>query len=288
VKLSDPDFVRMFEQCLQMGQPLLLENVGEELDPILEPILLRQTFKSGGVISINFGDNIIEYSSDFRLYITTKHANPHYLPELSTKVTIINFMITFEGLKEQLLNLVVSKENASLDEERSKLIVQSYENKKKLKEIENNILDVLRSSQGNILDDEKAINILKQSQDLSQDIKDKQMIADETEKKLEEARKMYNPIAFHSSLLFFIIQKLSNVDVMYQYSLTWFIQLFLMSIENSEKSEFIDQRIDSLKDYFTYSIYSNVCRSLFEQHKMLFSFILVSKIQESEGLISSP
>jgi len=48
------------------------------------------------------------------------------------------------------------------------------------------------------------------------------------------------PIASHSSLLFFIIQKLSQVDVMYQYSLTWYISLFLMAIENSEKSEYIE------------------------------------------------
>ena len=84
---------------------------------------MKQTFKSAGVVSINFGDNIIEYSNDFRLYITTKYANPHYLPELSTKVTVINFMITFDGLKDYLLNLVVQKENAALDDERQKLII---------------------------------------------------------------------------------------------------------------------------------------------------------------------
>lgn len=68
---------------------------------------MKQTFKSGGVMNINLGDNIIEYCDTFKLFITTKYSNPHYLPELSTKVTVINFMITFEGLKEYLLNLVV-------------------------------------------------------------------------------------------------------------------------------------------------------------------------------------
>lgn len=104
--------------------------MGEDIDPILEPILLKQTFKSAGSLSINFGENVIEYSNDFRLYMTTKYSNPHYLPELSTKVTLINFMITFDGLKDYLLNLVVQKENAVLDEERQKLIMQSYENNK--------------------------------------------------------------------------------------------------------------------------------------------------------------
>ena len=86
-------------------------------------------------------------------------------------------MITFDGLKDYLLNLVVQKENAALDEERQKLIMQSYENNKQLKDIENKILDVLRTSQGNILDDEKAIDVLKQSQELSNHIKEKQEVA---------------------------------------------------------------------------------------------------------------
>ena len=64
----------------------------------------------GGVWCIKLGDNTIEYSSDFRLYITTKLRNPHYLPELSTKVTLLNFMITPEGLEDQLLGILVAKE----------------------------------------------------------------------------------------------------------------------------------------------------------------------------------
>lgn len=65
---------------------VLLENVGEELDPILEPLLLRQTFKQGGAMCIRLGDSTIEYAPDFRFYITTKLRNPHYLPETSVKV----------------------------------------------------------------------------------------------------------------------------------------------------------------------------------------------------------
>lgn len=88
---------------------MLLENVGEELDPALNPILLKQTYQKGASTFIKLGDQTIEYSSKFSFYITTKYRNPHYLPEISTKVTLINFMITYEGLNDQLLGILVKK-----------------------------------------------------------------------------------------------------------------------------------------------------------------------------------
>lgn len=59
---------------------------------------------------IRLGETIIEYSSDFKFFITTKLRNPHYMPELATKVSLLNFMITPEGLEDQLLGIVVAKE----------------------------------------------------------------------------------------------------------------------------------------------------------------------------------
>ncbi len=62
IKLSDTNYPRTLENAIQFGTPVLLENVGEELDPILQPILLKSTFKQQGVEYLRFGENIIEYS----------------------------------------------------------------------------------------------------------------------------------------------------------------------------------------------------------------------------------
>lgn len=45
IKLTDADYMRTLENSITFGNPVLLENVGEELDPSLEPLLLKQTFK---------------------------------------------------------------------------------------------------------------------------------------------------------------------------------------------------------------------------------------------------
>lgn len=126
---------------------------------------------------IRLGENIIEYSSDFRFYITTKLRNPHYLPEVATKVSLLNFMITPEGLEDQLLGIVVAKEKPDLEEERQALIITSANNKRQLKEIEDKILHTLSASEGNILEDETAIQILDSSKLLSDEIAKKQKVS---------------------------------------------------------------------------------------------------------------
>ena len=61
--------------------------------------------------------------------MTTKHANPHYHPKISVKVNLINFMITSEGLDDQLLSIAVAHERQELEEERNMLILQSAQYK---------------------------------------------------------------------------------------------------------------------------------------------------------------
>ena len=100
MKFSDNSYLKQLEASIRMGTPFLIENVGEELDPAIEPLLQKQIVVKGASMTLKLGDAIIEYAKEFKFYMTTKLRNPHYLPEVSTKVTLINFMITFEGLSD--------------------------------------------------------------------------------------------------------------------------------------------------------------------------------------------
>ena len=284
-KPTDGDFLRTLENSVNFGVPVLMENVMEDMDPSLEPLLLKQTFKQGGVLCIKLGVEVVEYSDQFRFYMTTKLPNPHYLPEVAVKVTLLNFMITPEGLNDQLLGIVVGQERPDLQEKKEKLILEGADNKAKLKAIEDEILHILSSSEGNILEDASAIEALKSSKIVGDDIKEKQAIAEATELDIDNVRNSYKPVAFSTQVLFFCIGTLANIEPVYQYSLQWFISLFITSIQKSERSKNVEERMASLDKHFLYNLYLNICRSLLEKDKIVFSFMLTVRIMQSKGLV---
>ena len=208
VKLTDRDFLRSLENAVRFGKPCLLENVGEELDPALEPILLKQTFKQAGSVVIKLGDSTIPYHDDFKLYITTKLPNPHYTPEVSTKVTLVNFTLSPSGLEDQMLALAVAEERPDLEEAKNQLIVSNARMRQELKEIEDKILEKLSNSEGSPVDDLDLIDTLEKSKAKSEEIKAKVAVAEQTEKDIDTTRSQYIPVAVRTQILFFCVTDL--------------------------------------------------------------------------------
>lgn len=75
-------------------------------------------------------------------------------------------------------------------------------------------------------------------------------------------------------MLFFCVMDMATIDPMYQYSLSYFVNLFLRSINDAPKSKDVPTRLELLKEHFSYFLFINVCRSLFDRHKLLFAFKL--------------
>uniref|UniRef100_I3MYF0 Dynein axonemal heavy chain 6 n=1 Tax=Ictidomys tridecemlineatus TaxID=43179 RepID=I3MYF0_ICTTR len=286
IKLTDSNFLRILENSIRLGLPVLLEELKETLDPSLEPILLKQTFISGGRVLIRLGDSDIDYDRNFRFYMTTKMPNPHYLPEVCIKVTIINFTVTKSGLEDQLLSDVVRLERPELEHQRVQLIVRINNDKNQLKSIEDKILRMLFTSEGNILDNEELIDALQDSKITSGAIKTRLKEAESTELMINAAREKYRPVATRGSVMYFVIASLSEIDPMYQYSLKYFKQLFNTTIETSVKTDDLQHRLKILLEQTLLTAYVNISRGLFEQHKLIYSFMLCVEIMRQQELLT--
>jgi dynein heavy chain len=195
-------------------------------------------------------------------------------------------MITPEGLQDQLLSTVVAEERPDLEEQKSRLIVESAQNERMLQEIEDNILSILSTSEGNILEDETAISTLRNSKTLADDIKHKQQIAAQTERDIDLVRQSYAPIARVGQVLFFCIASLASIEPVYQYSLAWFLSIFVQAIHSSEKSTDQTVRLENLKQRLLCLLFQRVCRSLLEKDKIVFSFMMCSQLHSAAGNIT--
>lgn len=279
-------FLKDLEKSLNFGLTLLIENCTEEIDPILYPIIQKQTFKSEGLICVKLGDQVTEYKKEFKLMLITRIKNPHYTPEITSKMNLVNFMITKEGLEDQLLQVTVTHERPDIEETRLRLIEQNHENNLKMEQVEEDILMTLSNVEGNILDNEDAINTLKKSKIISVSVIEKRAAAKETEIQTEEARKVYKNIASHGALIFFCCSSLTQVKSVYQYSLTWYLKMFDIVLRQAEKSNYPEQRTEHICQELNKTIYNNVCRGLFEKDKLVFSLIIALTIQKEKSRIT--
>ncbi|KAJ9465464.1 Dynein-1-beta heavy chain [Diplonema papillatum] len=289
VKMTDPRYSQVLKNAVQNGTPLLIDDVGETLDPAMESVLLKQVYSPSSApnqlyINIGSADNAVPYEHSFRLYMTTKIANPHYLPEVCIKVTLINFTVTPEGLEDQMLGDVVSLEEAELEDQKNKIVKSVADDKRKLKRYEDLILSELEDAKGNILDNQKLIDTLKQAQSTSVLLSKRLVEAEEKAKKIEKGREFYRPVARRASILFFVIADLPIIDPMYQYSLDYFKKLVSQVVTATAKDS--RDRLKSLIEAITEASYSAVCRGLFNRHKTVYSLLIAAAIGRTDGQIS--
>uniref|UniRef100_A0A3B3RIQ7 Dynein axonemal heavy chain 17 n=1 Tax=Paramormyrops kingsleyae TaxID=1676925 RepID=A0A3B3RIQ7_9TELE len=276
IRIGQRGYLDSVERALSAGEVVLIENLEETVDPVLGPLLGRETIKKGR--SIKIGDKECEYSPNFRLILHTKLANPHYQPEMQAQCTLINFTVTRDGLEDQLLASVVSMERPDLEELKSNLTKQQNGFKITLKTLEDNLLSRLSSASGNFLGDTELVENLETTKQTAAEVEIKVKEAKVTEAKINEAREQYRPAAARASLLYFIMNDLNKIHPMYQFSLKAFSVVFQKAVGKAPPDEMLKQRVSNIIDSITSSVHQYTIRGLFECDKLTYTAQLAFQV----------
>ena len=287
--LSNPKLRDQLEFCLEEGKPLLIEGIVNDVDPMLDPVLEKLITKKGRSYFLQLGDKRVGYDPNFRLYLVTKLSNSVFSPELSAKTTIIDFSVTQKGLEDQLLSRVIQQEQASLEEQRQKLIEEVNMNTISLQTLDKQLLERLSASQGDLLEDIELIGVLADTKKKAKEVKEKIEASYTTEQIINQKREQYRPVATRGSVLYFTIVETSNINCMYQTSLAQFLGYFDGSLRDAEKANLVAKRVENLIKHLTFNVYENVSRGLFEKDKITFKLMMTTKIllTESPELLNS-
>lgn len=121
-RLSNPKIVKTLEACIEAGNPVMIENLENNIDAVIQPVYARAIIKRGKNKYIKMGDKELGLHPNFTLYLHTKLQSPHYPPEIQAECTLINFTVTESGLEDQILALIVKKERPDLASQKEGLI----------------------------------------------------------------------------------------------------------------------------------------------------------------------
>ena len=287
VRCTDNNYTRVIENAIFAGSLVLVEDVEETLDSGLQFIINPKFRKQGGRLEISVGDKWISYHQQFKLFLTTKLNNPQFLPDVFIQLSVINFTVTHEGLEEQLLSDVVLHEMPDLEKQRSELIVTIAKDQKTLSDLMSQILHLLFSSKGNILDNEELIATLQEAKETSIQVTQRLEEAEKTEVEIISKREVYRKVATRGSILYFVVLELPGIDSMYQYSLEFFKRIFKNVLDTSKRSsDNVEDQCEIFINDLTYAVFSNVSRGLFANHREVFSFLIATSLLRSTNEIT--
>ncbi|ESP05087.1 hypothetical protein LOTGIDRAFT_151884 [Lottia gigantea] len=237
----DDAFRKNLESALRFGNPLLVQDV-ESYDPILNPVLNRELRRTGGRVLITLGDQDIDLSPSFTIFLSTRDPNVEFPPDICSRVTFVNFTVTRSSLQSQCLNQVLKSERPDVDEKRSDLLKLQGEFQLRLRQLEKSLLQALNDVKGKILDDDSILSHLETLKTEAAEVARKVEETDVVMAEVETTSQQYVPLAQSCSSIYFTLEALQQVHFLYQYSLQLFFEIFHSVLSNNP-------RLNGVKEY---------------------------------------
>jgi len=284
----DDGFMKKLESAVQYGYAFIFDNVGEELDPIINPILEKQVTERNGQKVVMLGENEVPWDDKFRLYLITKLGNPKYSPEVAGRTMIINYTVTQLGLEDQLLSVVIGHEKPDLQKISEELVQTISKNNILLNQLEDSILTDLSSADSEILENRALIKSLQEAQKKSAKISKDLKESEATQAEILETTSQYRPSAKRGSILFFSLAKLSEISKMYEFSLSAYLSVFTKALQNSSPEVKVTARVANIVRTLTDDVYNYVCTGIFEKHKLMYAAQMTFMIMKGDGRLNNP
>ena len=279
----DSAFMKHLESALRFGTPLFVQDV-ETIDPVLNPVLNKEIQKKGGRVLIRLGDQEIDFSPSFAVYLFTRDPTAHFTPDLCSRVTLVNFTVTQSSLQEQCLHQIMSAEKPDEVRRMDDLMKMQGEFRVKLRTLQKSLLNKLSQTKGNILDDDRILETLETLKKEAGDVASQVASTEEVMREIELVSNTYKPMALACSRVYFAMEDLARVHFLYHFSLRVFLALFASVVAPADHAAQLciaprladvapddtDARIAVLTDAVFQETFHRVCDTLLHEDHITF------------------
>lgn len=278
MSISDKKLLTNLELAVRFGKEILITEI-DKVEPILIPLIRRETLKVGARSVIKVGEKTVDFNENFNLYLATRDNSIELSSSLLSSLLIVNFTVTRSGLESLLLALTIEMEQPELEIKKNELLEQQARIKIELADVEKMLLDELVKLDGNLLENKNLIITLEEAKDKS--IKSEESLKESLRLTLsiDEKRNIYLSLSILATDIFMLLKDLFKLNPMYRYSLNSYIKEFKNSLkETNSKHSTNPNKLNQFKEdliKYTFAYYS---RSLFKADLLVFGLYFVKNI----------
>ncbi|XP_056634261.1 cytoplasmic dynein 2 heavy chain 1 [Diorhabda sublineata] len=275
---NSPKFKAALELAVRFGKVFIIEEI-DTVSPILLQILRKDFIVQGERRLIKINGKVIDYNNEFQLILCSRNEHLKLPAEISPLVNLMNFTVTRSGLTEQLLSHAICQENPELEKRKKKLLKEKEEMEEKLSHLQNQLLEDLANSSGDILQDQKLLESLNNTKASSEAISEALKESNDVQQKLQAEYNVYKDLSEFGSSFYFACNEFAKYNILYLLSVPAFTKLFLKSLQSFQG---LDNSFSSQKKHLLNTVYTYMSRGIFQDDRLKFLLYLIFKLYPKE------
>ena len=281
VQQQDPNLSRSVELAVRFGKTLVIDNV-LTIEPFLVPILRKDFIKQGPRMLIRFGDKSLDVNENFRVLMATRNPLMEVSADLLPYLTKLDFTTTVDGLKNQLLSVILNIEKPELESRRMALVSQEQSLKLELIHLEEQLLKELANAGDDILNNKSLVDSLLETKQKGSHVVESLEQAAHISKDIDREREKFAHLAEDGSRLFFVLSKLYRLNPMYHFRLPSFIRVFEECImhENAKAMDSVESKTAFLSQLLKKRIYTKFSLGLVVGDRLSFALQMVHDLHQ--------
>lgn len=274
---NEDSYIKKVENALRFGGSILIKDA-ELYDPILNTILKKEIHRNGGRTMVELGEDLIDYSPEFKLFLHTKESSSPLSDFISSWSTPVNYTVTSGSLETQILSITLQKVKPDVEKSRLQLISSLNAYLAQLHNLEEELLTSLSDSSGKLLENDDIIESLETLKLESTEIDNKIAETSVVIETVESVRNTYSEVAKHSSTIYKFLSQLLQLNPLYAVSYQKFISIYESVLESRKQ----DLEIDKLIKCYYKEIYARIGPQLKNIHKVLLAIALAIEFYNLE------
>ena len=282
---QDQKLMTKLELGIRFGKTMVVKEV-DNVEAMYFSLLKKDLMKVGPRMVVQLGEKFVDWNDSFKLVFLSRNHALKLEPYAAALVNEVNNLVTAKGLEQKLLSIIINHERPDIEEKKKECLEQERTLKIDIKKLEEQLLNELASSEGNILENVSLLNSLNDTKVKSIKISEALQKSEQLQKSLEQERSIYVPLAAKGTQIYLKLRDLNQVNHMYSFSLQEYTEVFRNNLDSSSTdidtdNNSVEEQIKTLKKGLFKATFTRFGYCMFKKDKLCFALHIIKDVEDA-------